>query len=311
MPVNHACAPYTIAGLAIAVYSSLVLLKHGPQVDAAMRETDSKAAVPFPTATFMCSFHFNFGSTHTPSTLSFVSGLISSAKASILTVLARSPLGSLFRLEKCISLYLSGANFDPCLLDHSRHLLCASSSRSQFSWAEFPQVIRFVSSTNPNPSLLSSTSCMPSRSSDMKNRKRIGDMGDPWGMPVFIWIQSLSYPSNATLVRRLCIKLRTYLVIHSGRPFFLSIQRSLSLDTWSYAPLMSKLSIDTTHPFLLSQAVCMQDISSSIAERVDLFLLPPIWFHGKRLYSSAASASFVATTLSVSLASVFSRATGL
>src|SRR5436189_1784161 len=57
-PVCHACAPYTIAGLTIAVYSSLVLIKQGPQVDAAIRERASKAAVPFPTATFVCSFQF-------------------------------------------------------------------------------------------------------------------------------------------------------------------------------------------------------------------------------------------------------------
>src|SRR5205814_10062052 len=37
-PVCQACAPYTIAGLTITVYSSLVLIIHGPQVVAATRE---------------------------------------------------------------------------------------------------------------------------------------------------------------------------------------------------------------------------------------------------------------------------------
>src|SRR5947207_1877897 len=126
--------PYICGGRMLAVtYSSLVLIIHGPQVVAATRERASKAAVPFPTAIFVCSFQFILGSSHTPSTLSFISGLISSEKPSILIVLARSPVGSLLRLVKCISLYLSGANFEPCLLDQSMHFLCASSRRVQFS----------------------------------------------------------------------------------------------------------------------------------------------------------------------------------
>ena len=60
------------------------------------------------------------------------------------------------------------------------------------------------------------------------------------------------------------------------------------MDIWSYAPLISKLSIDTTQPFLLLQAVCTQDVRSSSADKVDLLLRPPIWFHGRRLCSSAA-----------------------
>ena len=129
----QACALYTIAGLTIAVYNSLVLIKHGPQVVAAIHERASKAAVPFPTMIFVCSFQFILGLSHTPSTLSLVSGLISPVKPSILIVLTRSPAGSLLHLVKCISLYLSGANFKPYLLDQSIHFLYASSSRVQFS----------------------------------------------------------------------------------------------------------------------------------------------------------------------------------
>ena len=132
-PVCYACAPYTIAGLTITVYSSLILIKQGPQVDAVIYERVLKAAVPFPTVTFVCSFQFILGSSHTPSTLSFISGLISLEKPLILIALARSLFGSLLHLVKCISLYLSGVNFDPCLLDQSIHFLCASLRRSQFS----------------------------------------------------------------------------------------------------------------------------------------------------------------------------------
>ncbi len=98
-----------------------------------IRERALKVAIPFPTAIFMCSFQFILGLSYTPSTLSLVSGLISPVKPSILIMLARSPAGSLLYLVKYISLYLSGVNFEPCLLDQSIHFLCASSSRVQFS----------------------------------------------------------------------------------------------------------------------------------------------------------------------------------
>ena len=48
------------------------------------------------------------------------------------------------------------------------------------------------------------------------------------------------------------------------------------MDMWSYAPLISKLSIDTMQPFLLLQAVCTHDVRRSSADKVDLLLHPPI-----------------------------------
>src|SRR5947207_13659004 len=153
----------------------------------------------------------------------------------------------------------------------------------------------FILSTKLKPNFSSSIFYMPSRSSNMKKRKRIGEMGDPWGIPELVWTHSLSYPSKATLVRLPCIKFLTYFMTHSGRPFLCRIRRSLSVDTWSYAPLISKLSIDTMQPFLLLQAVCTHDVRRSSADKVDLLLRPPIWFHGSRLCSSAASASLVVT----------------
>ncbi len=66
------------------------------------------------------------------------------------------------------------------------HFSCASSRRLQFSWAESPHVIMFVLSMNLKPSFFSLMLCMPSRSSDMKKRNRIGEMGDPWGIPEFV-----------------------------------------------------------------------------------------------------------------------------
>src|SRR5215469_761106 len=126
---------------------------------------------------------------------------------------------------------LSGANFVPCLLAQAIHLSWASCSFLQFSRAELLHVNRLVSSTKPNPSSFSSTFCMPSRSSDMKKRKRIGDMGQPWEIPEFAWNQSLSYPSNITRVLLAYMKLLTYPMIHSGSPLRLRIHSSLFVDT--------------------------------------------------------------------------------
>jgi len=38
------------------------------------------------------------------------------------------------------------------------------------------------------------------KSSDIKNKNRIGDKGDPYGIPVSIGIGLLSYPLNTILV---------------------------------------------------------------------------------------------------------------
>ena len=54
----------------------------------------------------------------------------------------------------------------------------------------------------------------------MKNKNRIGDRGDPCGMPVGVGIRSLSYPSNTILVVRPVKKAWTKLTIQSSKPFF-------------------------------------------------------------------------------------------
>ena len=56
-------APYSIVGLTTAVYSSRVRLKDGPQVDAAIRDTTTKAAAPLWVAYVVCVFQFSLAST--------------------------------------------------------------------------------------------------------------------------------------------------------------------------------------------------------------------------------------------------------
>ena len=90
----------------------------------------------------------------------------------------------------------------------------------------------------------------------------------------------------------------------------LRIQSSLSWETWSYALLISRLSIETMQPGHAGHAVCTQVVSRSIADSVDHFFLAPILFHESRLCSSAAWAIQVATIFSKTFTKEFSRAIG-
>jgi len=102
----------------------------------------------------------------------------------------------------------------------------------------------------------------------IKNRNRIGDRGDPCGIPVRVGIVSLSWPSNTILVLRPVRKDWVNLIIQSGRPFFLRIHRSLSCDTWSKAPLISRLSIDTTQPGRARHAAWTLEVIREMADSV-------------------------------------------
>ena len=144
----------------------------------------------------------------------------------------------------------------------------------------------------------------------MKNRNRIGDKGDPWGMPVWVWIHSLSYPVNAIRVRLLVRKLAMTWINHSGSPFLFRIQRRRSWETLSKAPAKSKLSIDTTHPGRAFHAVWTHEVSKPTADRVDRCFQAPIWFQGSNECSSAALLIRSAKIFSITFARVFSSAIG-
>ena len=55
-PMPQIWAPYSIIGLITAVYSSLIRLKEGPYVKAAIQDTATKAATPLWVAYVMCAF---------------------------------------------------------------------------------------------------------------------------------------------------------------------------------------------------------------------------------------------------------------
>ena len=71
----------------------------------------------------------------------------------------------------------------------------------QFSTVVLPHIIKFVSSTNPK-AIVSWLLLNVSKSLNMKNKNRIGNKGDPYGIPVSVNIGSLLYPLNIILVVR-------------------------------------------------------------------------------------------------------------
>lgn len=97
----------------------------------------------------------------------------------------------LFFFVKCINWYLSGAEVATNLFALLTHLSCAKESLQQLYSADLPHVIRFVSSTKPNPIVLPWTSSNPSRRSAVKKKNRIGDSVDPWGLLVSVLIHWL------------------------------------------------------------------------------------------------------------------------
>ena len=83
-----------------------------------------------------------------------------------------------------MSLYLSGANFTPCLFAHARHLLCACSRRWQFTAAEGETVSMFVLLTKADPLVFPDSSISSSLLENSKNKIR--ESSNPWGIPIFI-----------------------------------------------------------------------------------------------------------------------------
>ena len=129
-------------------------------------------------------------------------------------------------------------------------------------------------------------------------------------MPMGISIFSLLQPSNTILVVRPIRKAQINLIIHSSRPFFLSIYRSLSCNTWSNTPLMSRLSIDTTHPRRACHAAQTLEVIREIANRINRFFFIPIYIYNSSPCASTASYIRFATIFSSILPSVFLRAIG-
>ena len=305
-PMPQIWALQSIIGLTTAVYSSCMRLKEGPQVKAAIYDTTTKAAAPLWVAYVICAFQFSLVFTQTPRTFRVVSSFTSQPQ--ILTVNARLLFALLF-LVKQISWYLSSANLTSCYFAHIMHLSCAQFSLVQFSTTVSPYIIRFILSINLRATaswlLLSVSSSL-----DIKKRNRISKRGDPYRMPIGVSIISLSQPLNTILVVRPVRKAWVNIIIQFSRPFFLRIYRSLLYNTWLKAPLISRLSMDTTQPRWACHAAQTLEVIRERAKRVNCFFLAPICVYSRSPCFFIASYIRSATIFSSIFSSVFLRATG-
>src|SRR5947207_3462634 len=285
-PIPHTSAPKHMVGRITAVYRSLVRSKERPQVEPTILVSAVSPARPLSLVLRMCSVHFNFLSTQTPRTRRLSIGC--PAKPGMFTVAVVSAFCCLVR---CISWYLSGAKDAPDSVAHSSHILCICSRERQLVLAFGPQVIRLVSSTKPIPIFAPPIAFTLSRSGAMKRRNRIGERGEPCGMPVSTCIRSVLFPSKAIDV---VLSLRNPAVIwrsHSGSPFRLAVSRSLVWDTLSNALERSRLSTDTILLGSAFHTLWAVAVSSVRAVVVDLLFRAPYCVSGSRLCDSSVSVS--------------------
>ena len=186
------------------------------------------------------------------------------------TILARSLLRFYYFLIKQISLYFSREKATLYLFTQVMHLSQASSSYRQLLQVDRPYIIIFILSINLNVSKLLLSYRRSSSSLDIQKRKRIRERWEPQGILASVGIQLLLYLVKVIFVflpiRKFCINCRIY----NRKPFFYRTQIRQLQETLLKAPLMSRLSIDTTHLGRASHAVQTHNVSSSSADSVDL-----------------------------------------
>ena len=210
---------------------------------------------------------------------------------------------------KWINWYFSGANFTPCVFAQSSHFLCRVVRVLQFSSVDLDHVRMFVSSTKPPAEDLGV--CRIGSRVPTKNKNRIGDSVEPWGIPVSVGICPPLYVPMWMDVVLSWRNDSVNLVIQVGIPFSLILWMSLLWETLSKAPEMSRLSMEATSPFPWPHIVWTCSVRSSIADSVDLRGLAPICSSGNKLCSSAAADSLLAMIFSSALPIVLSNAIGL
>ena len=153
----------------------------------------------------------------------------------------------------------------------------------------------FISSTNPNALDQSPRPLHIRTSSSLKNKYRIGEIGEPWGIP--LWTGH-KFDSSKIIWIVLCLswrKLSTQLTIQVGTLYRWRMWSSQGWETWSNAPVISRQSILATYWFPQFQTVCICSVSRSREVIVSLLEWAPIWNFGSRLWLSARVESREAT----------------
>ena len=75
------------------------------------------------------------------------------------------------------------------------------------------------------------------------SRNKIGDIGEPYGIPVSISTFSYIYPLKESYSFLLLTKVATYYINAIGSPSSLQIDRSWFAETWLKAPFTSRNSV--------------------------------------------------------------------
>ena len=214
-------------------------------------------------------------------------------------------------LIRWISSYFFDANVASWVSAHCRQISYTFLRVSQFALVLFPYVNRWISSTNSSTCSFNLAFAHLSIKGALKNRKRIGDIGDPCGIPVSAGSSLLVILSRVREVSLSVRKLLVQFTISFGIPFCLRLWSRRWWETLSKAPVISSERRLATLFFLQFQTVCTASTIVSRAVFVDLFLLAFICSGGRRSLSSAQSLSLRAITVFSAFPSVLKSVIGL
>ena len=145
----------------------------------------------------------------------------------------------------------------------------------------------------------------------MKNRNRIGDTSNPWGIPVLAGSIRLVLRPRVIDIALSLRKLAVYCTNRVGIPFTLRLWSSLSCETLSNAPATSSKSrLATLAPPIL-QTVWTASVINSSAVSTDLPFRAPICASSRSLLASTHSRIRIEMTASSAFPSVSNSAIGL
>ena len=208
------------------------------------------------------------------------------------------------------NLYFQGAKLAPYVKAYLRQISCTSSKVLQFPSVVFLYASRWILSTNPPTYNYSLAAVYSSISGALKNRKRIGEISNPQGIPVStssIPLVVLLIVMEEDLSAR---KLFVQPIIRRGIPFPLRLQISLQQETLLKAPIISSKRRLAILPLPQSYTVYTASTIVSNAVLVNLFLYAPMYSQGRRPRLLVQSLSRLATIDSKAFLRVLSSTIG-
>ena len=261
-----------MAGRITVVYICLALANVAPQVKALSRCSASDWEAYLASMFLMCGPHFSLKSICTPRTRISDFGVITLLLMRIFTIISNF-LGV---RVKWISSYLSGAKLAPWVRAYCVHTSCTLLSVSHVSAVDLPYARIFTSSTNSTGEAFTPSFSHPSTSSALKNRNRIGDTGEPCGMPAETGRSALVLPSNDSVdclsFKKLLTQLTRRIKIFRIRKLYIS----LSCNTWSKVSVTFKFNINATCSVSVFYIVCTCSTKSFSAVSVKRSRFAPI-----------------------------------